>query len=131
MKLEKKHWAMLITGVVVLFLVYWFFFRKKVTESAYNPYVPIWGIGMGSPSESGYSADQLDPMGVESGYDFGRSFRAPRFTPAPSGKAMPTTPAKGVDGHAMKWCCAAYNTSNVCDHWEKRETDAPCGGLTA
>lgn len=55
MKFEKKHWMMLVAGLVILFLVYWFFFRKKkVAESSYNPAVPIWGIGMGEPSESGY-----------------------------------------------------------------------------
>lgn len=55
MKFEKKHWMMLVAGLVVLFLVYWFFFRKKkVAESSYNPAVPIWGIGMAEPSESGY-----------------------------------------------------------------------------
>lgn len=55
MKFEKKHWMMLVAGLVVLFLVYWFFFRKKkVAESSYNPAVPIWGIGMGEPSESNY-----------------------------------------------------------------------------
>ena len=55
MKFEKKHWMMLVAGLVVLFLVYWFFFRKKkVAESSYNPAVPIWGISMGEPSESGY-----------------------------------------------------------------------------
>lgn len=55
-KFEKKHWMMLIAGLVVLFLVYWFFFRKKkvVAESSYNPAVPIWGIGMGEPSESNF-----------------------------------------------------------------------------
>ncbi len=54
MKFEKKHW-MIVAGLVVLFLVYWFFFRKKkVAESSYNPAVPIWGIGMGEPSESNY-----------------------------------------------------------------------------
>lgn len=55
MKFEKKHWMMLIAGLVILFLIYWFFFRKKKTaESSYNPAVPIWGIGMGEPSESNY-----------------------------------------------------------------------------
>lgn len=70
MKLEKKHWAMLVAGVVILFLVYWFFFRKKKTESSYNAALPliggnesgydsnllIYGSGMGAPSESGYTA---------------------------------------------------------------------------
>jgi LPXTG-motif cell wall-anchored protein len=72
MKLEKKHWAMLIAGVVVLFLVYWFFFRKKKTESSFNgSALPLIGRGefgnennyagiYGSfGNESGYQKDQL------------------------------------------------------------------------
>jgi hypothetical protein len=35
MKLEKKQWIMLIVGVVVLYLVYRFFFKKQA-ESNYN-----------------------------------------------------------------------------------------------
>ena len=57
MKLEKKHYMMFIAGLAVLFIVYWLFFRKKkvtVAESSYNPAVPIWGIGMGYPSESNF-----------------------------------------------------------------------------
>lgn len=66
MKLEKKHWIMLIAGVVVLYLVYWFFFRNsKKSESSYDPYLPIFGGGM---LENNYSASMLDPKGIESGY---------------------------------------------------------------
>jgi hypothetical protein len=112
MKLEKKHWAMLITGVVVLFLVYWFFFRKKVTESAYNPYVPIWGIGMGSPSESGYSADQLDAMGVESGFSFRRRTKAATQY-SPTGYGYVTNPPYiSKAGECCKW--APGNASISC-----------------
>lgn len=60
MKLEKKHWAMLIAGVVILFLVYWFFFRKKKSESGYDSDILIYG------NDSSY--DPAYPMLGESGY---------------------------------------------------------------
>jgi hypothetical protein len=65
MKLEKKHWIMLIAGAVVLYLVYRFFFKKQA-ESSYDPYLPIFGGGM--LENNNYTASQLDPMGIESGY---------------------------------------------------------------
>ena len=67
MKFEKKHWGMLAAGVIALILVYWFFFRKKKTESAYNKDVPLFGLGM-DPRESGY-AGIYGSFGNESGYD--------------------------------------------------------------
>jgi hypothetical protein len=65
MKLEKKHWIMLIAGAVVLYLVYRFFFKKQ-TESSYDPYLPIFGGGM--LENNNYTAAMLDPYGIESGY---------------------------------------------------------------
>lgn len=35
MKFEKKHWIMLVVGVVVLYLVWKFLIKKKVSESGY------------------------------------------------------------------------------------------------
>jgi len=123
MKLENKHWAMLIAGVVVLFLVYWFFFRKKVAESAYNPYVPIWGIGMGAPSESGYSANQLDPMGIESG------FRASGRRLVGNPVADATVTAGGVTTKpCTQKCCTSIQSNGVCapGALETRPCGAPC-----
>lgn len=36
MKIEKKHIVYILIGLVVLFLIYWFFFRKKSAESGYG-----------------------------------------------------------------------------------------------
>ena len=33
MKLEKKHYTMIIAGAVILFVIYWLFFRKKSGKS--------------------------------------------------------------------------------------------------
>jgi LPXTG-motif cell wall-anchored protein len=56
MKLDKKHWMMLVAGVVILFLVYWFLFRKKKnTTSSYNPAIPLIG-----GNESGYNGAWLE-----------------------------------------------------------------------
>ncbi len=51
---------MLIAGVGILAVVYWFFFRKKKAESGYDKNVMIFG------NESGYGAEELG--GIESGY---------------------------------------------------------------
>jgi len=36
MKLEKKHWILIATIAVIIAAVYWFFFRKKATESNFS-----------------------------------------------------------------------------------------------
>lgn len=36
MKIEKKHIVYILIGLVVIFLIYWFFFRKKSSESGYG-----------------------------------------------------------------------------------------------
>lgn len=58
---------MLILGAGVLFLVYWFFFRKKKTESSYDNNLMVFG------NENGYTNYQLDGGSLESSYgpDFG------------------------------------------------------------
>ncbi len=60
---------MLILGAGVLFLVYWFFFRKKKMsiESSYDNNLMIFG------NENGYTNYQLDGGSLESSYgpDFG------------------------------------------------------------
>ena len=60
---------MLILGAGVLFLVYWFFFRKKILdrESSYDNNLMIFG------NENGYTNYQLDGGSLESSYgpDFG------------------------------------------------------------
>lgn len=61
MKLEKKHWVMLIAGVVILFLVYWFFFRKKKSESGYDSNILVIG------NDSSYDP-AFPEIGGESGY---------------------------------------------------------------
>ena len=85
MKLEKKHWAMLIAGVVILFLVYWFFFRKKKSESGYDSNILIYG------NDSSY--DPAFPVIGESG------FRVSPRSSAVSGsgiasKTVPTGPIR-------------------------------------
>jgi LPXTG-motif cell wall-anchored protein len=60
MKISKQQW-MLIAGVGILAVVYWFFFRKKKAESGYDENVMIFG------NESGYDAYEVGP-GFESGY---------------------------------------------------------------
>jgi lipoprotein signal peptidase len=52
MKIEKKHWIMLIVGLAVLFAVYYFFFKKK-PESSYNYALPIIG-------DSAYAASDIN-----------------------------------------------------------------------
>jgi hypothetical protein len=72
MKLEKKHWMMLIAGVVVLFLVYYFLFKKRKTESGYS--LPFPGSESGyNPNflmlgDSGYAASDINGGVMESGY---------------------------------------------------------------
>ena len=58
---------MLILGAGVLFLVYWFFFRNKKTESSYDDNLMVFG------NENGYTNYQLDGGSLESSYgpDFG------------------------------------------------------------
>ena len=73
MKFEKKHWAMLIGGVVVLFLVYWFFFRKKMLDNAESNFgeansFPMIGKGEFSPLPM-YNQNTAAAIN-ESGYDF-------------------------------------------------------------
>lgn len=36
MKFSKKDWIFLVVGLVVLFLIWWFFFRNKNSESGYG-----------------------------------------------------------------------------------------------
>ncbi len=62
MKISKQQWFMLATGVALLALVYWFFFRKKKTESSYDENVMIFG------NENGYTNYELDGGSLESGY---------------------------------------------------------------
>jgi hypothetical protein len=66
MKFEKKHWIMLIVGVVVLYLVWYFLSKKKKTESSYDS-LPLIG------SENSFNPDIMIPDadewgGGESGY---------------------------------------------------------------
>jgi hypothetical protein len=113
MKFEKKHWMMLVAGLVVLFLVYWFFFRKKkVAESSYNPAVPIWGIGMGEPSESNFRKSSSSLVNKEVPMckytytyrnDAGEKVEGVRMAPCPGGattapKAMVSRVAGGGKG---------------------------------
>lgn len=62
MNISKKQWVMIAVGVGALLAIYWFFFRKKKAESGYDENVMIFG------NENGYTANQLDPNGIESGY---------------------------------------------------------------
>jgi hypothetical protein len=64
MTYSKKQWMMLILGAGVLFLVYWFFFRKKKMsiESSYDNNLMIFG------NENGYTNYQLDGGSLESSY---------------------------------------------------------------
>jgi hypothetical protein len=62
MKFEKKHWAMLIGGVVVLFLVYWFFFRKKLMEAPESGYAANM-VTNGFPNmETNYSGNDTNGL---------------------------------------------------------------------
>jgi hypothetical protein len=54
MKFEKKHWIMLIVGVVVLYLVWYFLIKKKKTESSYDS-LPLIG------SENSFNPDIMIP----------------------------------------------------------------------
>lgn len=83
MKLEKKHWMMLIAGVVVLFLVYYFLFKKKKSpESGYN--LPFPGSESGyNPNflmlgDSGYAASDINGGVMESGFVVKKEVRVPQ-----------------------------------------------------
>jgi LPXTG-motif cell wall-anchored protein len=111
MKLDKKHWMMLVAGVVVLFLVYWFLFRKKKnTTSSYNPAIPLIG-----GNESGYSASDIG--GLESGYNTNPYnnplIKVNRPTPDPLSKISPCRAVNGV----IKYPCT-YGGIRVNDQRE-------------
>jgi hypothetical protein len=82
MKLEKKHWMMLIAGVVVLFLVYYFLFKKRKTESGYS--LPFPGSESGyNPNflmlgDSGYAASDINGGVMESGFVVKKEVRVPQ-----------------------------------------------------
>lgn len=129
MKLEKKHWAMLVAGVVVLFLVYWFFFRKKKSESGYDSNILILGDSSYDPafpeiggSESGYKTKPtgtIRPGGKESCpcSDSPNAIWSPQCCPKGS--------SARVTGDNLGWCCSGPFTNGTC---EKPNKWIKCGG---
>lgn len=91
MKLEKKHWV--IIGVVIaLILVWYFFLRKKKTESSWNPALGIKPI-------------PVEPIGP---------------APAPGNPTLPSNPplvqcapCKTIDSYCFPQALAKYKADLV------------------
>lgn len=61
MKFEKKHYYYIAIVLISLITIWYFFLRKKTTSSSYNPSVPIYGSGMGTPTESSFGGAYTGP----------------------------------------------------------------------
>lgn len=98
MNLTKKHWAMLIIGVLALIAVWYFFLRKKKgAESSYDPSLLIMG------GESGYKTFKPNVVDVET--------TNPLYKPASKCSCGSGTGICYKDGDTLR-CAPAFRRPN-------------------